>query len=69
MKQNNVKVPAAFYDVYKPLMAQVSIAKEQNMNEYILKRILGHTIRDITEQIYTHRDNKTLLDAVNKLII
>ena len=46
-----------------------TIAKEQNMNEYILKRILGHTIRDITEQIYTHRDNKTLLDAVNKLII
>ena len=31
LKQNNVKVPAAFYDVYKPLMAQVSIAKEQNM--------------------------------------
>lgn len=46
-----------------------TIAKEQNMNEYILKRILGHSIRDITEQIYTHRDNNTLLDAVNKLII
>lgn len=44
-----------------------SIAKEQSMNEYVLKRILGHTIRDVTEQVYTHRDKNTLLDAVNKL--
>lgn len=46
-----------------------TIAKNQNMNEYILKRIMGHSISDVTEVVYTHRGNEQLLDAVNKLVI
>ena len=46
-----------------------TLAKEQGMNEYILKRILGHRINDITENVYTHRANEQLLDAVNMLVI
>lgn len=34
----------------------ITLAKKHNVNEYILKKIVGHTIKDITEGIYTHRD-------------
>lgn len=33
----------------------ITIAKSNNMDEYILKLIVGHTIDDITEKVYTHR--------------
>lgn len=26
------------------------------MNEYILKRIVGHAVSDLTESVYTHRN-------------
>ncbi len=33
----------------------ISKAKAYNMDEYILKLIVGHNISDITENVYTHR--------------
>ena len=33
----------------------ITKAKESNMNEYVLKMIVGHAITDITEATYTHR--------------
>ncbi len=33
----------------------ITKAKAVNMNEYILKTIVGHAINDITEETYTHR--------------
>lgn len=41
--------------------------KKANANEYLLKRIVGHSIQDITEKTYTHRDIKDLLEEVNKI--
>lgn len=41
--------------------------KNANANEYIVKRIMGHSIQDITENTYTHRDYKYLVEEVNKL--
>ena len=38
----------------------VTIAKSNNMNEYILKLIVGHSITDITEKVYTHRTMEQL---------
>ena len=37
------------------------------MNEYIMKRLVGHEIKDITEKTYAHRDFEDLYDAI-KLI-
>ena len=34
----------------------ITKAKKSGMDEYILKRIVGHAIPDITENVYTHRD-------------
>lgn len=36
-----------------------------NMNDYILKLIVGHKIDDLTEDVYTHRDLKDLQNAIN----
>lgn len=33
----------------------ITQAKSCHVNEYILKKIIGHEIRDITEKVYTHR--------------
>ncbi len=47
----------------------ISIAKSQNvnMNEYILKLIVGHKINDITENVYTHRSLEDLKREMLKI--
>lgn len=42
----------------------VTRAKEAGVNEYILKLIVGHSIEDITEKIYTHRQIEELKTAI-----
>ena len=38
-----------------------------NMNEHILKQIVGHKIDDMTEKVYTHREIKELVVEMNKI--
>ena len=47
----------------------ITLAKESGMNEYILKRIVGHAINDLTEKVYTHRSPKLLHSEMQKLHI
>lgn len=46
----------------------ISAAKSANMNEYILKLIVGHEILDITEKVYTHRSMQELADEIEKIV-
>ena len=41
--------------------------KRADTNEYILKKILGHSIQDLTERVYTHRELKDLINEVEKI--
>lgn len=41
--------------------------KKAGANDFILKRIVGHSIKDITEIVYTHRDIEELLNEVRRL--
>ena len=41
--------------------------KRAEANEYLIKLIVGHSIKDITEGTYTHREIKELVDAVNMI--
>lgn len=43
----------------------ITLAKHSNVNEYILKLIVGHAINDVTESVYTHR---TLEDMRNEIL-
>lgn len=42
-------------------------AKKVGMDEYALKRIIGHAITDITEKVYTERDIEWLESEIEKL--
>lgn len=42
----------------------ISCAKYKHMDDNLLKRIVGHEIRDITETVYTHRPLSDLIDAM-----
>lgn len=45
----------------------ITKAKACNMDEYILKLIVGHAIEDITEKVYTHRTIKQLKTEMDKI--
>lgn len=42
--------------------------KQARADEYLLKRIIGHRIEDITEKTYTHRDISELVNEVKKIV-
>lgn len=41
------------------------MAKRKGVDEYAIKRIVGHAIADITERIYTERDIEWLRKQIN----
>lgn len=45
----------------------VTKAKECGMDEYAIKRLVGHTISDLTERVYTKRDFEWLCSEMEKL--
>lgn len=45
----------------------VTIAKKYQLDEYAIKRIVGHAINDITEAIYTDRDYEWLYNEMQKI--
>lgn len=44
-----------------------TMAKKANVNEYAIKRIMGHRIEDITESVYTERDLSWLQMEISKI--
>ena len=40
-------------------------AQEANINEYMIKLMIGHEINDVTEKVYTHRTIKDFREAIN----
>lgn len=47
----------------------ITEAKRFGMDEYALKRIVGHSIQDITERVYTKRDIEWLRSEIEKIKI
>lgn len=45
----------------------VTIAKKYNVDEYAIKYIVGHSISDITEKVYTKRDIEWLKNEIEKI--
>ena len=52
---------------HDPRKQFITMCKRVNMDEYAIKRLAGHTIRDVTEKIYTDRDLDWLLQEMSKL--
>lgn len=45
----------------------VTMAKEAEVNEYAIKLIVGHAIKDLTERVYTTREIDWLHKEINKI--
>lgn len=45
----------------------VTMAKKKGLDEYAIKRIVGHSIRDLTEKVYTERDLEWLRTEMEKI--
>lgn len=45
----------------------ITQAKKYNVDEYVIKRLVGHSIRDITEKVYTERDLEWLRSEIEKI--
>lgn len=45
----------------------VTMAKKYNLNDYAIKKIIGHEISDITERVYTERDPDWLVHEIEKI--
>ena len=45
----------------------ITKAKLAGVDEYVLKLLVGHTINDITEKIYTHREIENLRSELLKI--
>ena len=45
----------------------VTMAKKYNVDEYAIKYIVGHAIKDITERVYTEREVKWLQNEIEKI--
>ena len=64
------KVCSQFGMTHKPHDTRhtfITKAKAGNMNEYVLKLIVGHSIKDVTEKTYTHRTIQQLYDEICKI--
>ena len=65
-----IKVMKHFKMKHKPHDTRhtfITKGKQYKMNEYILKIIVGHSIDDITERVYTHRSIKELKKEIRKI--
>lgn len=69
---NNVILALNFRDELTPHYTRhtfITRAKSAGVDEYILKLIVGHDIKDLTEHIYTHRELEELKREIEKVRI
>lgn len=52
---------------HDPRMTFITNAKKVGMDEYAIKEMVGHSIKDITESVYTVRDLEWLRNDLEKL--
>lgn len=50
-----------------PSFWETSLANEYGLNEFLVKKIMGHSSRDLTKDVYTHVDTQRLIDEINKI--
>lgn len=52
---------------HDPRKTFVTLAKKANVDEYVIKLVVGHRIEDITERTYTERDLEWLRAEIEKI--
>ena len=44
-----------------------TLANEYELNEFLIKKIMGHSAKDLTKDVYTHVEAQRLIEKINKL--
>ncbi len=65
---NELKKRYPNHKPHDPRKTFVTLAKKAGVNEFAIKRIVGHAIEDITENIYTERDIEWLCSEAEKIV-
>ncbi len=52
---------------HNPRKTFITMAKKAEVDEYVIKRLIGHRINDITERTYTERDIEWLRSELEKI--
>lgn len=65
---NEMKKRYPNHKPHDPRKTFVTLAKEAGVNDFAIKRIVGHAIEDITENIYTERDIDWLCAEAGKIV-
>ena len=52
---------------HDPRKQFITMAKKFKVDEYAIKRIVGHEINDVTEKVYTQRDLAWLKSEIEKI--
>ncbi len=52
---------------HDPRKTFITMAKKAKVDEYVIKRLIGHRITDITESAYTKRDVDWLREELEKM--
>lgn len=52
---------------HDPRKQFITMAKKYKVDEYAIKRIVGHRIKDVTEAVYTDRDPEWLYEEICKI--
>lgn len=52
---------------HDPRTTFITMAKKAGVDEYVVKRLAGHKITDVTEAVYTIRDIEWLRDEIEKI--
>lgn len=52
---------------HDPRKTFITMAKKAGVDEYVIKRLIGHRITDITENVYTERDVEWLKKELEKI--
>ncbi|WP_337553782.1 tyrosine-type recombinase/integrase [Massilicoli timonensis] len=57
------------YTIHSGRHTFATLANEYELNEYLTKKIMGHSSNDLTKDVYTHASKERLITEVNKLPI
>lgn len=52
---------------HDPRVHFVTMAKKYKVDEYVIKRLVGHAVDDVTEDVYTKRDIEWLREEIEKI--
>ena len=52
---------------HDPRVHFVTMAKKYKVDEYVIKRLVGHAVDDVTETAYTKRDIEWLREEIEKI--